>query len=229
MITIELIEPFPAWAKLYTKMMKQFGQEYTGTLKGAGLKRRELTELAMSDINKKNVWWIVLDGRKIGFINSPNMVDDQGVFKYKYLDTRWIMPEYRQQGYGSQALKLLQDQHYVSCVKIKTDYMSKNWSYWHQRGYGHAVLAGQIDEAHREELQALKNRERFEQQYQMDDHQYWSMFNWYLLDSHGEQHKKLEEANAPILIECEQFFGRATPDETLTERISDCVEARINR
>ena len=218
-ITIQQIEPFPAWAKLYAKMQKQFAQEYNGTIKGSQFKQATRNDIAMKDITKKYCWWICLNGKKIGFINAPDVYQN-GVKKYKYLDTRFILPEHRANGIGSKAFALLQDQHYVTSIKMKTDYLATNWQYWHKRGYGHAVMAGLIDSEHKDEILALGNRNNF----QMDEVEFWSMFHWYLMDSNGAELENYKKLGLPV-IETGGWFGKNKIDymTALPKQIRDAI------
>ena len=198
-ITIEQIQPFPAWAKLYARMQKQFAEEYKGAVKHSTDRQAQRNQVAMGDIEKKYCWWICLAGEKIGYINAPVMWDDKGVEVGRYLDTRWIAPEHRAQGHGTQAFSLLQDQHYIASVKLRADYMNENWRYWHRLGYGHAVMAGLIDKSHKEEIDTIKDgMGHF-------DPALLNCMYWYVLDSKGPELVLLNKYKFPI-IKTDKFF-----------------------
>jgi hypothetical protein len=181
-------------------MQKQFGQEYMGKVKGFADRQAQRNQLAMGDIEKKYCWWICLSGKKIGFINAPVCYDPKGAESGRYLDTRWIEPEHRAQGHGTQAFRLLQDQHYIMSIKLRANLMYENWRYWHRLGYGHAVMAGLIDKEHRNEIDALKDDVKGGLDSALTESLYW-----YVLDSKGPELALLNKYRYPI-IKTDQFF-----------------------
>jgi GNAT superfamily N-acetyltransferase len=190
-ITIELIEPFPAWAQKLERMQKQFTDEYDGTAESSKYSRKERIKIGMSDIEKKYVFWIILNNKeKIGYILAPTQSDpDTGEKKGRYIDTRFIVPTHRGKGYGTQALDRLCEFDYVDNVKVNWKHMMQNFMFWFKKGWGHAVMAGAVDPNFRIELEQARDNPAYDKDY----------LHWYIMRSDSPQLEMFRKAKVPIM------------------------------
>jgi GNAT superfamily N-acetyltransferase len=119
MVELELIFPSDANATKLASMCKRFDAEYPKPTKSTGLTAKQRNKLAREDLDKEYSFWIKHKDQKIGFMIAPKVhrIKDD-VFISRYLDTRYIEPEHRGQGFGSQAVELLEKHHKLSSNKL---------------------------------------------------------------------------------------------------------------
>lgn len=184
-ITLELAKPTEAFAKKYLQMFKQFRKEYDGTTRTEHQSNKDLLQLGFEDIQKKYVYWIVQAGRKIGFALCPHMYKQDGEVVGRYLDTRFIMPQYRKKGIGTTVLDLLIDNHDVCQAKINTVHLEETCDYWPTKGFRYAAPAAWIDP----NFAAEKDRNKFNQ----------SHLHWYLLHDKSPDLLLLLSEKRPLL------------------------------
>ena len=193
-ITIQKIFPSTAWAKVYAKMGKTFAENYVGSLRSRDLSRKERETIALGDLKKEYVYWILLDGKKIGYILAPIVTSPEGEHLGRYLDTRYIEQDYRGKGYGTQAFDLLCQEDEIKSVKLNGFHFIQNWQYWDKIGYGYAVMACVVDKNYAPEYALLKATD-------VDN----EMLHWYVLKNDEKELDYLRKRKAPF-VKTSEFF-----------------------
>ena len=145
MITLEKIYPGDANAERYSRMMHKFSLEYELLTRSDGVNRRQRQQLALIDIQQDHVLWIMLLGKRIGFVLAPFIDNNNGTQYGRYLDTRWIEPQHRDKGYGTQVIELLEQDHQLLGNKINMQKLQTHGHWWHKRGYDHGVPCFSVD------------------------------------------------------------------------------------
>jgi GNAT superfamily N-acetyltransferase len=153
-IEIQLVKNFPANAEIFRKMIKDFGKDYDGDHTMQFLSRKEALAVAKNDIELESVFWIMLDGRRIGFAQAPTYKDSDGNVISRCLDTRYILPAYRRQGIGTQVVRILQQQHNCQQARILSSKLVKPSVYnsWVDLGFTWAIPCGLIDRHFEDEV-----------------------------------------------------------------------------
>ena len=119
MVDLELIFPSDANAKKLATMVKRFDAGYPKPTKSTGLNSKQRNQLARDDIDLEYSFWIRYHGAQVGFVTAPKVTRRKdGSMVGRYLDTRYIEPQYRGQGIGSQAVDLLEKHHQLTCNKL---------------------------------------------------------------------------------------------------------------
>lgn len=184
-LELVLIKPTVAFAEKYSRMFKNFSREYEGTTTDIPKQKKEMIQIALEDMRQEYLFWIVLDGKRIGFVSAPYTWKQDGTITGRYLDTRYILPEYRAKGLGTQVLKLLLEQHTVDSAKINTVHLTQTSKFWPKFGFRYAVPAFAVDK----NFAIEKNRELFDENYR----------HWYLLHNDSASLKILQSEGAPLL------------------------------
>ena len=182
-LALESAVAYPAWARLYARMFKQFEREYKGSLRAREFTTKQREQLSLQDLRQDYVRWITLNGRKIGYALCPTQTDQEGNIVGRYLDTRWIEPKYRGRGIGGSVLKLLLDTQDINSVKINTLHLEQTDQWWCERGFRRAVPAWCIDS-------------NFEPEKTMENREY---MHWYLLHDTSPELSILEAERHPML------------------------------
>lgn len=145
MITLEQIYPSDANAERLSRMIRRFGLEYDLPTRSIQLNQRQRRQQALSDIQQGYSLWILLEGERIGFVGAPFITDADGNRDGRYLDTRWIQPQHRQKGYGTQVIDQLEQDHGLVANKINSERLQSHGQWWHGRGYDHGVPCFYVD------------------------------------------------------------------------------------
>jgi len=148
MVDLELIFPSDANAKKLATMVKKFSADYPKPTKSTGLTAKQRNQLARGDIDNDYSFWIRYHGDQVGFVTAPKVTSRKdGALVGRYLDTRYIEPQYRGLGIGSAAVDLLENHYQLTCNKLllsKIDTPAGKW--WIRRNFCMGVPCFHLDQ-----------------------------------------------------------------------------------
>jgi L-amino acid N-acyltransferase YncA len=151
-ITIQPVFNSDANADKLRLMNKKFNETYKYTCKTQSMSRKEALATVKTDIVNGFVFFICADNKKIGYVLAPPC-GRNGVMVARYLDTRFILPEYQGKGIGSKVLDILINEMQVVQTCLHLDQAESHRQYYIERGFKVMVHRGVLDKHFRYELE----------------------------------------------------------------------------
>jgi len=145
-ITIQPVFNSEANANTLRLMNKKFNETYKYTCKTQSMSRKEALATVKIDIANGYVFFICADNKKIGYVLAPPTGKD-GVVMGRYLDTRFILPEYQGKGIGSRVLDILINQMDVIETCLHLDQAQSHRQYYIDKGFVAMIYRFQTDPA----------------------------------------------------------------------------------
>jgi len=156
-ITIQPVFNSEANADTLRLMNKKFNETYKYACKTQSMSRKEALATVKTDIANGYIFFICADNKKIGYVLAPPTGKD-GVMVARYLDTRFILPEYQGKGIGSKVLDILINEMNVVETCLHFDQIESYSKYYIDRGFKVMIHRGVVDEQFHYELKnAVKN------------------------------------------------------------------------
>ena len=167
-VEIKSIFDSQANADILRKLSKQFVESYVDpdnnySCKSTNLTRKQHLQVCSEDIKAGSAFWIMVDGKRAGYVLAPggHMVTNPND-ELRYLDTRFILPEYQGKGIGSIVLDLLIKYYNVTLTCLHWDQVKKYQNYYVAKGFEIATMRGVFDEHfYPELLEKQKNPHMF--------------------------------------------------------------------
>ena len=145
-ITIQPVFNSEANANTLRLMNKKFNETYKYTCKTQSMSRKEALATVKIDIANGYVFWICADNKKIGYVLAPPTGKDDVVMG-RYLDTRFILPEYQGKGIGSKVLDILINEMQVVETCLHLDQAQSHRQYYIDKGFVALIYRFQVDPA----------------------------------------------------------------------------------
>ncbi len=129
-ITIQPVFNSDANANTLRLMNKKFNETYKYTCKTQGMSRKEALATVKIDITNGFIFWICADNKKIGYVLAPPCGKDNETITARYLDTRFILPQYQGNGIGSKVLDILINEMQVVQTCLHLDQVKSHRQYY---------------------------------------------------------------------------------------------------
>jgi GNAT superfamily N-acetyltransferase len=151
-VEIKSIFDSQANADTLRKMSKLFAEGYVDpdnnySCKIQNLNSKQHRELCSEDIKNGNAFWIMVDDKKAGYVLAPeghvNTTNPND--KLRYLDTRFLLPEYQGKGIGSIVLDQLIKYHNVTFTCLHYDQVMEYQNYYASKGFELATVRAVFD------------------------------------------------------------------------------------
>ena len=146
-ITIQSVFNSEANANTLRLMNKKFNETYKYTCKTQSMSRKEALATVKTDIANGYVFWICADNKKIGYVLAPPCGMDNETVIARYLDTRFILPEYQGKGIGSKVLDILINEMDVVETCLHLDQAQSHRQYYIDKGFVAMIYRFQTDPA----------------------------------------------------------------------------------
>jgi len=145
-ITIQPVFNSEANANTLRLMNKKFNETYKYSCKTQSMGRKEALATVKIDIANGYIFFICADNKKIGYVLAPPTGKD-GVMVARYLDTRFILPEYQGKGIGSKVLDILINEMDVVETCLHLDQAESHRQYYIDKGFVAMIFRFQTDPA----------------------------------------------------------------------------------